>query len=470
MSTQEIDDTETTMTAKETQKKDIMNYYANDYHVKEFCRIELVAAPGQQIKASDLYARFRAVYCMVDISDVKLAELFSKHMQSKRVASGKVYLDYRIEYELDWPGPKEDEIKQETKVFWLSGPLDLGHLGQAIRNLRVTGLKGDMEITLVSGLTDNMYNLYKTDNEYILPPGLWITPNGYDIWYLVARQETNTQEVPTKTLLLSSWSSSKADTIISISYESCCTPKRFNFHNEVTYEGHLTSYNQTASGKSYFSTERPQIEMPAAFKNIGCWIPEHEVYPALRCGFYGVRYTGTKRENIADPCLMLLTLGARVSGTHIDYVTQDHEYGTSPTIYLRKEESGYRYCASFVVERGADIIDNITIANCPIPPSLLKCTLWLNNSEQFDLDGNLAYYMCATVNTLRLDIETTFVIPDLDYHIKVGGEHTLARCRLRARVFYLDMPLRRRKVRRGIYDNIDEVFGAFASAGEPEQL
>lgn len=364
--------------------------------VSHFLR-SLRPEPGAQIKASVLYKRFREINPNCDgcnsWSDVKLAELLSEHLKSKRVASGKVYLDYTIPYELDWAGPSPADVQPSRIVMTIepSTRFPLTYLGEGISNLRVNvrDLEGDQPnnrldsiYIRINGSTLHLYP-NKEHTEFILPPGLWIT------CVLYSRAEICFESV------------ASVGHRVEFQYDRCRVPVCYRFKSTVQYAGQEITYEAYVNGECSVSDNTAFMSI-YKYDQIREGPPGDLPYIATTmCGLQGYSLDDLQdRAAVAQALQFLYRTGS-------DYVSLQPSDVPS-FMYLKRESTGYRHCVQFQLARIGELVTGISLRNM-LPDSLLNATVTVNGEVQ-SLSGELVLNT-SLPDQFMIEYQSTFLSP-----------------------------------------------------------
>ena len=425
-----------------------------DLAVSSFVRYSLRSASGEFIRSSDLYERFRTENPIYgESSDVKLAETFGKYLTSKRISSGKIWLDHQIASDLNWSGPDEFAVQQEVRIITISGHvanISLHLLGRAVRNLRVQSDTKIREIRFSTGVDQNLQYITfiprldgESTSDYISPPGLWITVTPFYDIKLEIFQET------------------MANSTLTLTYD-CCNdvPDKYIYSNSVYHPlnvdkvGISNSKITTVGGckvayeysvKSDGSCHLQKSELSQSYTDIKTTYRTYEI----KSGFRGIEVLSLddSRDTFRSALMALLDSRSNYS-TVIETCGQ-------PFYYIRKEVDGYRACARFDHIRKGDWLDHLQLMNCPLPDHLLSLNLIIDATVVPLSPTHLVNLISEHnyKNNLSVLVSTTFST------INPPPSQILMGCTLKGRHYYMETPLR--KVANNMkyhYNNVDEAF------------
>jgi len=413
--------------------------------VSNFFSLTLVPKLGAQISATELYERFRSTTDFKQASDVKLAALFSNHMKSKRVASGKVWLDYYIPYELDWSGPAEDDVTSTSIIINISTKqtnVSLRELGRAWRNLKVIS---NTALHTVSINCDNTLHMLYPDEPGRLwhtTPDLWITAALYSDIIL---QITAIDEPATPFYVTISCDAS---------YK---VPPIYTYTNTVTYRGDTVTFKVMLNGQSMFcpalSGYPPQQKLVA--QTLQAPLPAYKELP-LRSGYVGFAIEESRND------LSALSI---LHHTGADYVTDIMPVNDRKFAFIRKSEQGYKPYLRVGFVRKGDLLDQIKVVSSLLPRDLICANIVAKrpNMEPYiipiDDASEIIFNMLASKDTyIMLELSTTFFIDELPSRNILD---ILEDIRVTGRYYFLESKLRRAAAATchlEIYDNIHDCF------------
>ena len=86
-----------------------------EHDIRQFIKFHLKQGAGKTITSTELYNLYRESTGS-NLSDVKLAELFSKYIQNKRISSGMIWLDYEIASQYNYV-PDETAVHRVERIY-----------------------------------------------------------------------------------------------------------------------------------------------------------------------------------------------------------------------------------------------------------------------------------------------------------------------------------------------------------------
>ena len=416
-----------------TQKADELLF------VQMFVSDALQPSSGAQIPSSELYNHARAHWRTrypkgKEPCDAKLAELFGQVLQNRRLASGRVWLNYRIPYEFDWSGPQEADIKAHT-IIQQAKTIDVAALGPAVRNIKITPLDGHLPnaiLTFQHGRSD--YQLHRNGSSFYSAPGLWM---------LTGVRQNN--------LILKTFGAETPS--CRISYEWAPAPAVCNFSNTVTHDGETITFTHSNSSDSTFQTTGARSN--PTFQKMVYDEPALNENPVL----FGFRGAAVPRDlaTIREPNIFANGNGAAmilISHSELDYSTEVYNIG-APWLYLDQvaDTDRYYHCARWALSRGADWIDAFEYVGSLLPAGILEFAIVIGSERiPYHIGDTLVLNLFASRladKHVYFEIRTSFSTPITSSwnehvlsNVGVAARHYYFRTEPRLRLPYLDTNFR----------------------------
>ena len=430
-----------------------------DDDVRAFITFSLAPSIGAQIKASDLYERFRQEHIFAEnISDVKLAAAFGRHLVSKRVASGKVWLDYKIPYEYNWKGPDEKDVQKCLLLHTVSPSqrmFSMYQLGSCIRNLCIRSDHPLSKVSLIAGgqVGHVLYHgepgepTSESDNmTFHMAPNFWIT---YAMYHTIDIQVdfpfgTSVQTAATLTL----------------TYDKCeVFPYTYEYRGTTTYKGIDLSY-VVRSGMTGFIPSNEYHQRELCFKQVSSAdipLPTYLEVPRVSSDdtFNGLAVTTPDTTDIG--ALKLLV------HYNMDYVTNIGKCFSDRFTYIRKDPDGYRCCVRLQLMRGGDLLDQIRLVGLPLPSSLINQNVLLKGPPSVELlpltEALVLNMMALRYRGTHIELSTTFATEsppktNLFAETTVVGRHYMLSALIRSKASHIKQ----------YFKNISETFSALREA------
>lgn len=305
--------------------------------VKYFISTNLIKKKGATVRSSDMYQRYRDWSKDTRISDVRLAELFSQNLESKRVASGKIWMDCELTNNASWAGPSNTKIK--TIHTSGSKKIDLVTLHiTAIRNVEIG--PGPANCKLMIG--DKLYDLIKRRDHDGSP--IWTTPR--DLW-----------------LTKPKWN----DIGFTVTSDS-----RYTMTYECSNDTPTDSYNYSNSVDKY---SYEVIDGRARYTDGSDGSDVHEVDYELLPSVQGLLGVGCARGNSGDcQAIRALVCAQAKHGKSIEYAVESGVPCNDSFHYIEEVENGYVQCARYTFNRTYDGL--VCKDQLNLPSGLYSATLW----------------------------------------------------------------------------------------------
>lgn len=390
-----------------------MNLIRHD--VSDFTAHELVYSKGHIISSSELYTRYREWYTKMnatpcDISDVKLAEVFGKHLSNKRISSGRVWLDHKL-CNNEWSGPKTFE-DYEVYISLDAGEtvIHTSFFAKAFKDLTIHAPDESQMSLLVH---NDAFDVIK-NNEPILPGLLLI-----NVMYM----EISIRIVVDKTCIIRCTVTKCTDHV----------PSDVKYTNSTVLTSGLSA--ELISKTIIFTTNAGKSNMyiTPCFKTHELVLQDiASVDTTEFCSteLYVKTWKGLLYPAVCESMLHKLLVASGSSFVQSDDVSRSRD---TYIPYIEHDSNGYRYCLQINLSHDCDIIHNFKLTGLPIPENMFQVTL---NTQSYD---NKYIILCsdrARCLELKLTYKTTYYVP------KLPTLHILHGCKLTASMMMCDRPIR----------------------------